>query len=124
MPLGVQEGESRRPGAPADSRAGLSVARRGQRPVVTAVSRTIDAPLEDVWDALVDVRTYPSWLIGAQKIRAVDDDWPEPGSAFHHTVGIGGPLTLSDRTRCREIDPPHRLVLDIKARPLVHGTVT
>jgi uncharacterized protein YndB with AHSA1/START domain len=88
------------------------------------VDVTIEAPLAAVWDALVDVRTYPSWLVGAQKIRRVDDDWPAEGSAFHHEVGLGGPFTIADRTRCVEVDRPHRLVLDVRARPMFHGTVT
>ena len=84
----------------------------------------IEAPLAEVWDALLDVRAYPSWLVGAQKIRRVDDDWPVPGSAFHHEVGLGGPFTIADRTRCVEIDERRRLVLDVRARPVFHGTVT
>lgn len=83
---------------------------------------TIDAPLEDVWEALIDVRTYPDWLVGARRIRRVDDGWPAPGTAFHHTVGIG-PLTISDRTRSDDVDAPTMLVLDVRALPLVHGKV-
>ena len=90
---------------------------------MSTVQVIIDAPPEDVWDALVDVRTYPDWLIGARRIRAVDDGWPAPGTAFHHTVGIGGPLTISDRTRSVAVDPTRSLELDVRARPLVHATV-
>ncbi len=90
---------------------------------MTTVQTTIEAPLEVVWDAVVDVRSYPTWLIGARRIRRVDPDWPAPGSAFHHEVGFG-PIRIADRTRCDAIDPPRRLELDVRALPLVHGKVT
>ena len=89
---------------------------------MSTVHATIDAPLEDVWDALIDVRTYPDWLIGARPIRRVDDGWPAPGTAFHHTVGVG-PLTISDRTRADAVDAPTMLALDVRALPLLHGKV-
>lgn len=90
---------------------------------MTVVHRTLDAPLEDVWDVLVDVRTYPDWLIGALDIRSIDDGWPAPGTAFHHTVGLGGPFRISDRSRSVAVQPHRSLVLDVKARPFVHARV-
>lgn len=90
---------------------------------MTAVQTMIDAPLAEVWETLVDARTYPEWLIGARKIRSVDDGWPAPGTAFHHTVGLGGPLTISDRTRSVAVEPQRSLVLDVRARPFVHARV-
>lgn len=90
---------------------------------MSTVHATIEAPPEEVWEALVDVRTYPDWLIGARKIRSIDDGWPAPGTAFHHTVGLVGPLTISDRTLSEGADPNRSLWLDVRARPLVHGKV-
>ena len=91
---------------------------------MSRVQTTIEAPLDDVWEALVDVRTYPTWLIGARRIRRIDEGWPAPGTAFHHEVGVGGPFKIADRTRCLEIVPRQRLVLDVRALPLLHGKVT
>lgn len=91
---------------------------------MTTVHATIEAPPGDVWEALVDVRTYPTWLVGARKIRRIDEGWPAAGTAFHHEVGLGGPFTIADRTRCVSIDAPRCLELDVRARPLIHGTVT
>ncbi len=90
---------------------------------MTTAEKTIDAPREAVWAALVNVQTYPRWLVGAVRIRSVDEDWPMPGSAFHHEVGLGGPLTIADRTCSVAIDPPRRLELDVRARPLIQATV-
>jgi uncharacterized protein YndB with AHSA1/START domain len=78
--------------------------------------RAIDAPMEDVFAVLIDPDTYPEWLVGAQRIRRVDDDWPAVGSAFHHVVGAG-PIRLTDSTSVVEVDPPRRLVLLARARP-------
>lgn len=88
------------------------------------VHATIDAPLTEVWETLVDVRTYPRWLIGALRIRSVDEGWPAPGTAFHHEVGLGGPFRIADRTRSDAVVPMERLVLDVRALPIVHGKVT
>lgn len=90
---------------------------------MTTVSATIAASPEELWDALVDVRTYPDWLIGARKIRSIDAGWPAPGAAFHHTVGLVGPLTISDKTLSEGAVPNRSLALDVRARPFVHAKV-
>jgi uncharacterized protein YndB with AHSA1/START domain len=77
----------------------------------------LHAPPDEVFDHLLDVSRYPGWLAGAQKIRAVDDAWPEPGSEFHHTVGVG-PVRIKDSTTVFEVDRPRLLVLKAKAGPL------
>jgi uncharacterized protein YndB with AHSA1/START domain len=89
---------------------------------MTTVETTIAAPRADVWEALVDVRTYPTWLLGARRIRSVDDAWPAPGSAFHHVVGVG-PITIADATRSVAVDPERRLELVVRARPAIEATV-
>lgn len=91
---------------------------------MSTVEVTLAAPRADVWEALIDVRTYPTWLLGARRIRSVDEGWPAPGTAFHHVVGLGGPLTIADRTRSVAVEPHAHLELDVRARPLVSATVT
>lgn len=90
---------------------------------MSTVHATVDAPAADVWETLIDVRTYPDWLIGARKIRHVEDGWPAPGTAFHHTVGLGGPLQISDRTMSEGSEPNRLLCLDVRAWPLLHAKV-
>jgi glycine/D-amino acid oxidase-like deaminating enzyme/uncharacterized protein YndB with AHSA1/START domain len=77
---------------------------------------TIDAPPARVFDVVVEPRTYPHWLRGAREIRSVDPEWPEPGSSFHHQVGVA-PLVLNDATTVRELEPGRLLELRAKARP-------
>ena len=85
---------------------------------MATVSRTIKVPLSDVFDALRTPETYPHWLVGCRAIRDVDDDWPAVGSAFHHRVGLVGPLTIADLSKVLEIDEPRRLSLEVRTRPL------
>ncbi|HVL81871.1 MAG TPA: SRPBCC domain-containing protein [Actinomycetota bacterium] len=79
--------------------------------------RVVDAPVDLVWSVLTDASTYPRWVVGARRFRYADPDWPEPGSAFHHEVGVG-PLRLRDETRVESIEPSRRIVLLAKARPM------
>src|SRR6188472_2881403 len=90
---------------------------------MVSVTRYAVAPIERVFEVISDPRTYPDWLVGAREIRSVDEDWPQPGSRFHHRVGLVGPLTIPDSTSSVEVEPPTRLVLEVRARPLVKGRV-
>ena len=77
---------------------------------MTAVEEQFGVPPEEVFAALLDAASYPEWLVGAQRIRHVEPTWPEPGSSFHHTVGVG-PLRISDKTTVVRVDPSVRLEL-------------
>jgi NAD(P)-dependent dehydrogenase (short-subunit alcohol dehydrogenase family)/uncharacterized protein YndB with AHSA1/START domain len=77
----------------------------------------IDASVEEVFAVLSDPERYPEWVVGAAGVRDHDEEFPAVGSRFHHQVG-GWPLNLKDHTEVVEVDPPKRLVLKAKARPL------
>lgn len=81
-------------------------------------SRVLEAPAGAVFAVLVAPETYPRWLVGAEAIRSVDDDWPAVGSRFHHRVGVG-PLTIADNSEVIEIRPGRLLALHVRARPFV-----
>jgi NAD(P)-dependent dehydrogenase (short-subunit alcohol dehydrogenase family)/uncharacterized protein YndB with AHSA1/START domain len=81
----------------------------------------IDAAPEDVFAVLSNPHCYPKWVVGAAGVRDHDESFPAVGSRFHHEVG-GWPLSLKDHTEVVELDPPRRIVLQAKARPL--GTAT
>ena len=84
---------------------------------------TIDAPPERVFAVLADPKSYADWVVGSDSIRDSDPTWPEPGSRFHHRVGVG-PITVRDHTEVLEADPPRELVLHARARPLGTAKVT
>jgi NAD(P)-dependent dehydrogenase (short-subunit alcohol dehydrogenase family)/uncharacterized protein YndB with AHSA1/START domain len=81
----------------------------------------IDATPEEVFAVLADPECYPEWVVGAAGLRDADAEFPAVGSRFHHKVG-SWPVGLKDHTEVMEVEPPHRLVLKAKARPL--GTAT
>jgi uncharacterized protein YndB with AHSA1/START domain len=72
---------------------------------------------ERVFSVLADPPSYGHWVVGSDTIRDADATWPAVGSRFHHRVGVG-PLKVNDHTEVLESDPPRRLVLLAKARPL------
>ena len=74
-------------------------------------------PIERVFAVLADPRSYGDWVVGSDTIRDADPAWPAAGSRFHHRVGVG-PLKLDDHTEVLEVDPPSKLVLHARARPL------
>lgn len=82
----------------------------------------VDAPREVVWDVLADPYAYPDWVVGAQRARTADPQWPAPPSRLHHRVGLG-PFSVRDRTCVIESDPPQRIVLDAAARPFGRARV-
>lgn len=77
----------------------------------------VAAPSEVVWEVLAEPQHYAHWVVGSSQIRDWDDDWPARGSRFYHRVGFS-PLTIADHTEAVESDPPRRLVLRAKSRPL------
>jgi uncharacterized protein YndB with AHSA1/START domain len=76
-----------------------------------------------VFDVLADPDSYGHWVVGSREIRTADPDWPEPGSAFGHSVGLP-PLVLKDETRVVRSRRPEMLELRAKARPLPSARVT
>ena len=77
---------------------------------------TIAASPDEVFAVLADAHSYEHWVVGCDDIRAVEGDWPAAGSKFFHTVGVG-PLKTSDNTKVLEVEAPHKLVLEARARP-------
>lgn len=88
------------------------------------VRREIERPVHEVFTALVRPETYPHWLVGCRDIRSVDDDWPAPGSRFHHRVGLAGPITVADSTEVIDCTDDAMLSLEVRARPFGRGRAT
>jgi uncharacterized protein YndB with AHSA1/START domain len=90
---------------------------------VATTHQQISVPPERVFAVLSDPRSYGHWVVGADTIRDADPAWPAEGSRFYHRVGMG-PLKLNDHTEVLEVDPPRKLVLHARARPLGTAKVT
>jgi uncharacterized protein YndB with AHSA1/START domain len=83
---------------------------------VSVNERLVDAPPQAVWDVLSDGWLYPLWVVGATRMRDVDETWPQAGSKLHHSVGVW-PAVLDDNTEVLEVEPLRRLVLRAKSWP-------
>lgn len=80
------------------------------------VSRDCSCPPQNVFDVLADGWLYGSWVVGAARIRAVDADWPLPGSRIHHSAG-SWPFLVDDESVSLESDPPRTMKLQAKGWP-------
>ena len=90
------------------------------------MSRTvafIKAPPDQVFTVLANPYSYEYWVVGCKRIRDVEAEWPQPGSAFFHTVGVG-PVATRDETRIVRIEAPHLIELDAHAWPAGEARVT
>jgi uncharacterized protein YndB with AHSA1/START domain len=87
------------------------------------VIRHIAAPRQRVWEVLADGWTYSQWVVGNSRIRAVDEDWPAPGSTIHHTIGLW-PLAINDETLVEHCAPLEELVLLATATPFAAARIT
>ena len=85
--------------------------------------RKIDAPQDAVFEALLDPNVYVEWVVGAKRVRWVDDEWPARGASFgHQLAGTGG--VLRDKTTLVDLDEPRSLSLEAYARPFGKADVT
>jgi uncharacterized protein YndB with AHSA1/START domain len=89
-----------------------------------ATTRTqIAASPDEVFATLANPENYGDWVVGSDTVRDADPTWPKVGSRFHHRIGFGL-LKVSDHTEVLAVDPPYRLVMNAKARPLGSAKVT
>ena len=89
---------------------------------MSVTQKQIAAPPEAVWAVLADPDYYAGWVVGCRDIRDADAAWPAVGARFHHTLALG-PIDLKDHSEVKESQAPHRLVLEVKARPFGRGYV-
>lgn len=85
--------------------------------------RLIAASPERIFSVLSDPDSYGYWVVGSDTIRDADAGWPAAGTRIHHRVGFG-PFKINDHTEVMAVEPPRRLQLKAKARPLGTATVT
>jgi hypothetical protein len=82
----------------------------------------VGAPPQVVFSVLADPPSYAKFVVGTKRIRRFDPRWPDPGSAFHHTLGLG-PFILRDLTTVAELDEPRVMVLRAQMRPFAVNRV-
>ena len=86
-------------------------------------TRLINATPGSVWAVLADGWLYPTWVVGASRMRAVDAAWPQPGTKLHHSAGVW-PAVIDDNTESLECVPERMLRLRARGWPLGEAEVT
>ena len=87
------------------------------------VTRDIAASRQRVWDVLANGWTYSGWVVGNSRIRAVDSDWPAPGTRILHSIGTW-PAVINDETVVHSWVPYEELVLLAKVTPAAKARIT
>jgi hypothetical protein len=77
-----------------------------------------DVPPEHAFAILAQPRHYGFWVTGARAVHEYDPDWPAVGATFRHSQGRW-PLVISDTATVVDCDPPRRLELEARVRPLL-----
>ncbi|MGK3952577.1 SRPBCC family protein [Microbacterium sp. I2] len=86
-------------------------------------ARELRCSPEDVFEVLGDGWLYPSWVVGASRMREVDESWPMAGAELHHSVGVW-PVLIDDKTVVEEFIPARRMVMRARGWPLGEARVT
>jgi uncharacterized protein YndB with AHSA1/START domain len=89
---------------------------------VSVNTRLIAATPDEVWNVLADGWLYPLWVVGATRMRDVDENWPERGSRLHHSVGVW-PLVINDHTEVLEVVPGRSIKLRARGWPIGEAEV-
>lgn len=85
-------------------------------------TRTFHCTPDDIFDVLEDGWSYSTWVVGAARIREVDESWPSEGAKIHHSVGAW-PVMISDTTSVLSVSRPHHMELKVRAWPTGEGIV-
>jgi hypothetical protein len=85
--------------------------------------RVLRCTPEDVFRVLRDGWLYPSWVVGASRMRDVDEFWPAARSELHHSFGVW-PMLIDDKTVVEECDDPRRMVMRARGWPIGEARVT
>lgn len=78
---------------------------------------------EDVFRVLDDGWLFVGWVVGASRMRDVEDAWPAVGSRLHHSFGVW-PAVINDSTTVLEYSSPRHIVMQPKGWPLGEALVT
>ena len=83
---------------------------------MSTTTRSVSARPEQVWEVLADGWLYPLFVVGASRMRDVDESWPAVGARLHHSVGTW-PLLIDDTTEVLEVEEGRRLLLKARGWP-------
>ncbi len=90
---------------------------------MTTNTGTFSASPDQVWRVLADGWLYPLWVVGASRMREVEQAWPAVGSKLHHSFGVW-PVLIDDNTEVTAADPGVSLALRARGWPAGEAAVT
>jgi hypothetical protein len=79
--------------------------------------RVLKCPPAAVFEVISNGWLYPSWVVGASRMRNVDHSWPAPQARIHHSFGVW-PVLIDDTTSILEWDPPRHVKLKARGWPI------
>jgi hypothetical protein len=85
--------------------------------------REMSCSPDAVFAVLADGWLFPTWVVGASRMRDVDEAWPREGSKLHHSFGVW-PMLIDDKTTVLEWDPPRLMVMQPSGWPFGEARVT
>lgn len=83
---------------------------------MSVVERRMACRADDVLAVLADGWLYPTWVVGASRVRAVSAGWPLPGSRISHSFGPW-PLAIDDDSVSLAWFPEHGIELQARGWP-------
>ena len=84
--------------------------------------RTLKCSPDDVFAVIANGWYFPTWVVGASRMRDVDRSWPHTGSRLRHSFGVW-PALINDATTSLQWDPPRRAVMQPKGWPIGEARV-
>ena len=79
--------------------------------------RVLSCAPEHVFAVLSNGWLYPTWVVGASRMRDVEASWPAVGARIHHSFGVW-PVLIDDTTSILEWDPPRHAKLKARGWPM------
>lgn len=86
-------------------------------------ARVMRCTPDDVFRVLGDGWLFPAWVVGASRMREVDEAWPNVGATLHHSFGVW-PVLIDDSTVIEALDAPRHIRMRPKGWPIGEARVT
>ena len=84
---------------------------------MATIRRSLSCTPEHVFAVLANGWLYPSWVVGASRMRDVEHAWPAERASIHHSFGVW-PVLINDTTTMLEWEPARHALLKARGWPM------